>query len=116
MPSLPAPSPSSTPTEVRTYFTTLLTTLHGVPEPEAQAIAAKWRLGRGTELRSYDLTTFREIFGVEAGTVLYGHVKGVIAPTSPPLRSVRARNERPEKDIFGFTPGCESVLLFVISV
>jgi hypothetical protein len=72
----PFPPPSATPPEVRTYFTALLSTLHSGPEPDAEKIASKWSFGRGSELRYYDLSTFREIFGFEAGTVLFGHARG----------------------------------------
>ena len=78
-PSPTIPPPTTTPSEVRTYFSTLLTTHHSVPEPDAKKIASKWQFGRGSELQYYDLSTFREIFGVEAGTVLFGHAKGELS-------------------------------------
>jgi hypothetical protein len=114
----PLPSLSATPSEVRTYFTTLLTTLHFVSEPEAQEIAAKWRIGRGSELRSYDLTIFREIFGVEAGTVLFDYVKSENGPASKVVGSKQSgfvRKQKPDRDIFGFTPGCEFYFQFLIT-
>jgi len=50
--------------------------------------------------------TFRNIFGGEAGTILFGHARRELrtdkmGPTdgvNPPRR---------KKDIFGLTPGCE---------
>ncbi|KAE9363130.1 hypothetical protein N431DRAFT_433337 [Stipitochalara longipes BDJ] len=111
------PAPTATPAEVRTYFSTVLTTLHSVPKSDAEKIAAKWQFGRGSELRYYDLSTFREIFGVEAGTVLFGHARGELSGDSG--KEVRNRGGernvvvvkkgrvKHERDIFGVTPGCE---------
>jgi hypothetical protein len=121
--SLTSPLPDASPAAVRGYFTTLLHTLHSVPEPEAARIAVKWQFGRGSELRYYDITTFREIFGVEAGTVLFGHARGElgnggnglgkggsgagqVGNVGVGMRIVRGK-EKPAKDIFGITPGCE---------
>jgi len=100
------PTQDATPTEVRSWFTTLLCDLHGVPETEATEIASKWRFGRGSELTYYDVDTFRNILGGEAGTILFGHARtelrtdkrGPTGGVNPP---------RKKKDIFGLTPGCE---------
>jgi hypothetical protein len=122
--SLTTPPPDANPATVREYFTTILHTLHSVPEPEAARIAAKWQFGRGSELKYYDIITFREIFGVEAGTVLFGHARGELRSeghgpgksesgagemgnVGVGMRIVRGK-EKPAKDIFGITPGCES--------
>jgi hypothetical protein len=108
------PPPTATPAEVRTYFTHILTTLHFVPDVDARKIAAKWQFGRGSELKYYDQATFREIFGWEAGTVLCGHARGELKAgkgsnkTSVAVVDDGTVNNRPEKDIFGLTPGCES--------
>jgi hypothetical protein len=39
-------------------------------------MAAKRPFARGSEPRYYYLYTLREVFGVEACTVLYGHAEG----------------------------------------
>ncbi|KFY23762.1 hypothetical protein V491_02415 [Pseudogymnoascus sp. VKM F-3775] len=73
---LQRPQPSSTPSNVRTYFAAVLHRLHGVPLPEAERIAAAWKLGRGSELMSYDPQTFRDLFGSEAGMLLFTYARG----------------------------------------
>jgi len=114
--SNPAPTNTHTP-EVRIYFTALLTTLHSLPASSAEKIAAKWQFGRGSELQYYDISTFREIFGVEAGTVLFGHARGELGGgAGKGVGSggnggdglvVKKGNGKYERDIFGITPGCE---------
>jgi hypothetical protein len=101
----PTPPPQdATPTEVRSWFITLLCDLHAVPENEAKEIASKWRLGRGSELIYYDVDTFRNIFGGEEGTILFGHARGELQTDKKgPTGSMKAL----KKDIFGLTPGCE---------
>jgi len=106
------PPPTATPSEVRAYFSTLLTALHSVPKSEAEKIAAKWQFGRGSELKYYDLSTFREIFGVEAGTVLFGHARGELNGDGAKAvvnggNGLVLKKGKVEKDIFGVTPGCE---------
>ncbi|KAI1420684.1 hypothetical protein F5Y12DRAFT_772025 [Xylaria sp. FL1777] len=68
----PAESPPAT---VRAYFVALLHERHGVPKDQAVSIAAAWRLGRGAELAIYDLQTFRDLFGSEAGMLLYTYAR-----------------------------------------
>ncbi|KAI0965901.1 hypothetical protein F4678DRAFT_467036 [Xylaria arbuscula] len=52
-----------------------LATVHGVPEDEAASIATAWSLGRGTEPATYDLQTFRDLFGSDAGMLLYKYAR-----------------------------------------
>lgn len=61
---------------VRLYFEYILSDLYSVPSEEATEIAMKWRVGRGRELTRIDLKTYQGIFGIQAGTILYGHVWG----------------------------------------
>ncbi|PVH83250.1 hypothetical protein DL98DRAFT_413164 [Cadophora sp. DSE1049] len=109
-PSILIPPPSATPSEVRTYFTTLLSNLHSVPTSDAKGTASKWKLGRGEEMLSFDIETYRQIFGWEAGTALFGHVnatKSKKGAGNPKGQS--SERERPKRDIFGLEPGCESI-------
>ncbi|KAG4411939.1 hypothetical protein IFR04_014913 [Cadophora malorum] len=107
-PATPIPTPSATPSEVQIYFTSLLSTLHSVPANEAQEIALKWKLGRGQEMSSFSVDTYRQIFGWEAGTVLYGHVNGTKANKRSGTKLQPTEKDRPKTDIFGLEPGCES--------
>jgi len=83
-----------------------------VPENEAREIASKWQFGRGSEFRYYDVSTFRDIFGVEVGTLLYGHARGEVRSVvrGPSAGVEKVGRERPTKDVFGLTPGCECYL------
>lgn len=65
------------PEKVREFFRQILIQQHDVSVEEADAIASKWRYGRGTEMLHYDMATYRGIFGMEAGSLLhaYGHEK-----------------------------------------
>jgi hypothetical protein len=109
--AMPLPPLDASPATVRTWFTTLLTDLHSVPENEAREIASKWQFGRGSELRYYDVGTFRDIFGAEVGTLLFGHARrelgGAVRGPSPGVGRVSTAREKPTSDIFGLTPGCE---------
>jgi hypothetical protein len=40
---LPLPAQDAPPKVVRTYFSTILTQFHDIPEAEAEKIAANWR-------------------------------------------------------------------------
>ncbi|KAH9209784.1 hypothetical protein DL95DRAFT_371756 [Leptodontidium sp. 2 PMI_412] len=111
---IPLPPPTATPSEVRTYFTTLLTTLHGLDEAKAREIASRWNLGRGEELRSYDIDSYHAIFGWEPGTVFFGHVNrkqkqtvraGVDGKVKPSER------DRTKRDIFGLEPGLSLIYI-----
>lgn len=48
-----------------------------VTPDEAHEIASRWKYDRGSELLYYyDVQTFRDIFGSEAGVLLYGYARG----------------------------------------
>ena len=101
------PPPEASPSAVSSWFATILTELHSIPEPDARKIASGWKFGRGSELTYYDINTYQEIFGFEAGTILFGHArgelkKGKLAPTSGLEKNNR---DVPELDIFGGPPG-----------
>ncbi|KAK0118325.1 hypothetical protein ONS95_012619 [Cadophora gregata] len=108
-PTIPVPPTSATPSEVRTYFSTLLSTLHSAPAKNAEEIASKWKLGRGEEMLSFDIETYREIFGREAGTVLFRHVNRKDAKKGASTTVHSSQRERPKRDIFGLEPGCELI-------
>jgi hypothetical protein len=83
-----------------------------VSKVDAQEIASKWQYGRGSELTYYDIDTFRLIFGVEAGTLLYGYARKELRTSkTAPNGGLRQQGkvERPKKDIFGMEPGCKFV-------
>lgn len=69
------PTAESPPATVRAYFATILHERHGLPENEAAGIVAAWKLGRGAELATYDLQTFRDLFGSETGMLLYTYAQ-----------------------------------------
>ena len=102
------PLQSARPSEVQTYFTSLLSTLHSVPASEAREIASKWKLGRGQEMSSFDVETYRQIFGWEAGTILFGHANGAKVKKGSGGKVQLNEKDKPKKDIFGLEPGCES--------
>lgn len=102
-------------------FRTSAPQTHDVSKEESQKITDKWQFGRGSELTYYDIDTFRTIFGVEAGTLLFGYARGELRTnrTSPSVGSGsgRGNNTRSEeKDIFGNTPGCKFSLVKRLTV
>ncbi|OBT43927.1 hypothetical protein VE00_04684 [Pseudogymnoascus sp. WSF 3629] len=111
MSSSQAPSPPShnaTPLEVREYFVRVLSDFHGVSLEQAHETAAKWQYGRGSEITYYDVATFRSIFGAEAGTLLYGYARKELRTSrTSPSGNLGSGGimEKPQKDIFGATPG-----------
>lgn len=74
-PAPPQPLDDASPSTVRDYLIHILTTHHSAPVDSAHAVASKWRFGRGSELRSFPLSTYMEIFGAEAGTILHAHCR-----------------------------------------
>lgn len=72
--ALKVPKPQkSTSQEVRDYFYGILTENYGFDVTEAEALVSKWRYGKMKEMREFDITTYKEIFGTEVGCLLYGH-------------------------------------------
>ena len=68
------PKPTASPDEVRLFITHLLQE-QGVPQSNAQDVAARWKIGRGREMGTYDPTIYFEIFGAEYGWILYREIK-----------------------------------------
>jgi hypothetical protein len=112
-PSPPIPQADASPEQVRTYFANVLATHHGLSTEEASVIASNWKLGRGSELKFYDLKTFRGIFGIEAGTLLYYYATNKLASSSLPGTTTIPRTNNykiKERDIFNLPPGCTTSL------
>ncbi|KAF7862788.1 uncharacterized protein EAF02_010337 [Botrytis sinoallii] len=113
-PSVPVPpldAPSST---VREYISHILHHHYDVPKDKAETLAAQWKYGRGAELRTFDVDTFRSIFGVEAGTLLFAYVMkelGLSKANSSKKLAGGGTPQRAERDIFGLTPGLSLVYL-----
>ncbi|GAB7322554.1 hypothetical protein MBLNU13_g03474t1 [Cladosporium sp. NU13] len=72
MPTLPRPA--APPEEVRLFIAYFLQE-QGIPQSDTQDVAARWKIGRGREMGSYDPTIYFEIFGAEHGWILYREVK-----------------------------------------
>ncbi len=112
----PTPKLDASPATARSWFTTILRDLHSVPEGEAREIASNWRFGRGSELRYYDVRTFRDIFGAKVGTLLFGQARKELGSNVKGLSGVAGRKSaagghrgRLKTDNSGLTPGCEFV-------
>lgn len=110
MSTAPSPPPlDATPLAVREYISHILHNHYDVPTQEAENLAAQWKYGRGSELRTFDVDVFRSIFGVEAGTMLFAYVRkelGSLKASSSGTLAGGGMAQRAEKDIFGLTPGC----------
>lgn len=112
---LALPPLDATPATVRIYIGQVLQNHHDVSKEEAEAVAAKWLYGRGSELLVYyDIDTFRSIFGAEAGMLLFGYARKELGRTSGAISSTRVGArvggkvmDKNKKDIFGLTPGCK---------
>lgn len=98
------PAQDAKPEAVRTYFSTILTEFHNVPEADAVSIASHWKYGRGSEISYYGIDTYRSIFGPEAGILLYGHARQELR-TGRRGPSSKAATKRSEVDLFGQEPG-----------
>lgn len=61
------PRPEATTGEVRAYLLHILTTKHDVAPDEAKEIAARWKLGRGWDLRNLSKRRYGETFGDDIG-------------------------------------------------
>ena len=68
------PKPAASPDEVRLFMSYLLRE-QGIPQSDAQDVAAQWKIGRGREMGTYDPTIYFEIFGAEYGWILYREIK-----------------------------------------
>lgn len=110
------PLAESPPATVRAYLASLLHERHGVPEDEAAGIADAWRLGRGAELATYDLQTFRDMFGSETGALLYMYARDGLnsITTDDTARGAAAAQRRPAAathltTLLGVDPLCKLV-------
>ncbi|THV44721.1 hypothetical protein BGAL_0589g00080 [Botrytis galanthina] len=101
---------------VREYISHILHNQYDVPKHEAEDLAAQWKYGRGSELRTFDVDTFRSIFGAEAGTLLFEYVRKELDPSKTGSNKELACGgaaQRAEKDIFGITPGLSIIYLML---
>ncbi|TGO10507.1 hypothetical protein BTUL_0133g00140 [Botrytis tulipae] len=99
---------------VREYISHILYNHYDVPKHEAEDLATQWKYGRGSELRTFDVDTFRSIFGAEVGTLLFEYVRkelGLSKAGSNEKLAGGGAAQRAEKDIFGITPGLSIVYL-----
>jgi hypothetical protein len=102
------PNSEASPSVVRDYLAAVLSTYHDVPEDTARAIASGWKYGRGSEFAYYDVQTFRDMFGSEAGNLLYGHARRQMKRSSGTrVTPTAATDENNNEDIFGLPPGCK---------
>ncbi|EME86692.1 uncharacterized protein MYCFIDRAFT_202613 [Pseudocercospora fijiensis CIRAD86] len=69
------PAEDATADEVRAYLVDILTLSHGLQHAEARQIASAWLAGTGRELRKYPGKMYHEIFGAQAGWMLYKEIK-----------------------------------------
>jgi len=69
------PEPDALPNDIREFLTEVLSVSRGLSREHASAIADKWRLGTGRELRDYPPKMYLEIFGPEEGWCVYREVK-----------------------------------------
>lgn len=106
------PPADASPAVIRNYIESLLVELHSLTRKEAEDISAKWKLGRGAELISYNIDIYRAIFGIEAGTILFGHVRthpgtstGQKAIQSQGSGGTIKRRTDVKEDLFGLEPG-----------
>jgi hypothetical protein len=67
----PILSESSSAQEVREYFEHVLVHEYSIPDNFASKYASKWTYGKGKEVASFDIETYRQIFGTQIGSILY---------------------------------------------
>ncbi|KAI0174614.1 hypothetical protein BJ166DRAFT_621076 [Pestalotiopsis sp. NC0098] len=106
--------PGSPPSAVRAYLIAILRERHGVSESEATRIAAGWSFGRGAELMSSDIETFRGLFGSEFGDILFTYTGEDLSQDEVMSRGVASQ---PRKNLFGVDPSFVLVeSLFLVTV
>ncbi|KAI4961236.1 hypothetical protein J4E86_000263 [Alternaria arbusti] len=69
------PEPDAPPAGIREFLTEVLSVSRGLSREHASAIADKWKLGTGREMRDYPPKMYLEIFGPEEGWCVYREVK-----------------------------------------
>ncbi|KAK4506365.1 hypothetical protein PRZ48_000095 [Zasmidium cellare] len=74
MDPIQAPSESANSSEVRSFIVEVLVRQYDIDEEHAKEIAQHWDVGSGRELRQFPARLFVEIFGLQAGWVLYKEV------------------------------------------
>ncbi|CAL3964971.1 hypothetical protein PZA11_002158 [Diplocarpon coronariae] len=65
-------SPPPTALQIRDFFSQLLQKHYSLPRDTADALVRPWLYGQEKEIMSYDLDTYRALFGPEIGAILYG--------------------------------------------
>mgnify|MGYP005996737705 CR=1 len=82
--------------------------IYHVAKGTATDIASNWEYGPGSALTLFDVQTFREIFGPEAGALMYhyiaSNVKSPPGSTNPAHGQQRIEAEV-KKDLFGLRTG-----------
>ncbi|KAF2162745.1 hypothetical protein M409DRAFT_58141 [Zasmidium cellare ATCC 36951] len=71
---IPAPSESAHSGEVRSFIVNVLVQQYSIDSEQAQELARLWTVGSGREFRQFPARLFVEIFGLQAGWVLYKEV------------------------------------------
>lgn len=71
---VPAPADSANAAEVRSFIVNVLVKQYSVDKQLAHAIAQLWSVGSGRELQKFPARLFIQIFGEQAGWVLYKEV------------------------------------------
>ncbi|KEQ93047.1 hypothetical protein AUEXF2481DRAFT_42249 [Aureobasidium subglaciale EXF-2481] len=72
---LTPPDAKATPNEVREFLEKVLIENRGLEPGHAKHMAAKWTIGTGRDLLKYPIAMYTEIFGLEAGWMVYKEVK-----------------------------------------
>jgi hypothetical protein len=87
---------NASPAVIQEYFEAILVQNHDVSQSEAQEVARKWQYGRGTELRDFDIHTYRGIFGFEVGALFWAYAHGRLdSPVPIPAGAVNYRRVDP---------------------
>lgn len=103
-----ASSGRQAPAIVRRFVVNTLHDIYHATKESATDIAFNWKYGSGAALTLFDIQRFREIFGPEAGALVYYYIA---CHTKSPPGSATAVNEPQQneavarKDLFGLRPG-----------
>lgn len=68
------PAEDAEPSIVRQFIADVLHSIYHVSKEKATDIASNWKHGSGSGLTLFDVETFREMFGPEAGALVYHYV------------------------------------------
>ncbi|KXT15834.1 hypothetical protein AC579_10421 [Pseudocercospora musae] len=69
------PAEDASADDVRAYFVEILTLSYGLQHAESRQIASAWLAGTGRELRKYPGKMYHEIFGPQAGWIIFRETK-----------------------------------------